>query len=118
MHIYIRAHRVVTRVSRVSPACAHIFHIHTHTNSSPKVLHYTWSLDTGDVCILVYIYVTVRTECGHACGGQKFKTPFLYGFIYVVYGLILSLQIYNVSFTVSSMQTALSAETARAAGQF
>ena len=31
---------------------------------------------------------------------------------------ILSLQIYNVSFTVSSMQTALSAETARAAGQF
>ena len=37
-------------------------------------------------------------------------------YIDVVYGLILSLQIYNVSFTVSSMQTALSAETA--AGQF
>ena len=39
-----------------------------------------WTLE---MCVYsyIYIYVTVRTECGHACGGQKFQTPFLYGFI-------------------------------------
>lgn len=74
-----------------------------------------WTLE---MCVYSYIYI-----CNSAyrvwtrVWWPKVSDPvFIRLYIDVVYGLILSLQIYNVSFTVSSMQTALSAETA--AGQF